>query len=452
MIPQLKGNLKKYLILFVVVCIGAITIRIIMPSIFFNIGKKQYENKKYDKAYKSFGVAKGLSPKNEDYEYSYVLALAHIKPTMSVQREMFAISEQKNENKATRLAKSQVLKWRGKIMSSYGNNYIEQAPQDNEIIRWNPETFPLKVCIDYPIEDQMPEYYRTEITKAFFQWQNSTGFMKFTFVEHPKDADIVVKFSELPENNCSEQGCKYVVAYTLPTIKKHILKQMSINLYNKDAYGNFFSDKELYNTILHEIGHALGIMGHSYSTDDLMYMTNEDAKNSIFMRYRSDFQYISPKDSNTIRLLYNIEPTITNTPIKELKTDGLIYAPVVLGAEEEISKRKIKEAENYIKKAPNLPNGYVDLAIAYAGMGDTKKASINFNKALQLVHSDYEKYEIYYNYAVTFLNNNKPKEALKHAQMAQSLQNTDDVKELIGVIEHSISTKKNLFSGSFLGE
>ena len=87
---------------------------------------------------------------------------------------------------------------------------------------------------------------------------------------------------------------------------------MTIILYSKDPFGNFFSDKELYNTILHEIGHALGIMGHSYSSEDLMYMATDNDSN-FYAPYRSSFQYLSSKDINTIKLLYKMFPDISNT-------------------------------------------------------------------------------------------------------------------------------------------
>ena len=63
---------------------------------------------------------------------------------------------------------------------------------------------------------------------------------------------------------------------------------MTITIYDKDANGSYFSDRQLYNTVLHEIGHALGIMGHSYSTDDLMYMA-EGGMSVADVAYRCGF-------------------------------------------------------------------------------------------------------------------------------------------------------------------
>ena len=106
-------------------------------------------------------------------------------------------------------------------------------------------------------------------------------------------------------------------------------------------------------------------MGHSYSSEDLMYMST-DNNNSFYAPYRSSFQYLSSKDINTLKLLYKMIPNITNTPLEEFKTRNLIYPPIILGTSKQINSRKLKEALNYIKKAPDLSGGYVDLAVAYA--------------------------------------------------------------------------------------
>lgn len=414
-----------------------------LPFAFSYLGDSAYKKANYVAAYKHYSKARAIAPKNLDFKYKYALSLSKLKPTLSVQKQIFELSQEPKEDRAVFEAKQQIINWNKKIMLNYGSNYIEQAPFDSKILRWNPATFPLKVAIDGGAD--IPEYYKVEINRAFQQWQNSTGFLKFAVDSNLKDANIIVKFLPLPKNNCDSVGCKYVVAYTEPEIKSGLLKKMTITMYDRDAMGNYFSDRELYNTILHEIGHALGVMGHSYSTEDLMYMSSTGEQNSIFARYRSSFQYISAKDLNTIKLLYNLTPDITNTDLSKLKTDGLIYGPVVLGGTDKITKRKINEAENYIKKAPNLPNGYIDLAAAYAEQGNVKKAEKNLKIALSYSKTHDEQYLIYYNLSVVYLNNNMPKEALEAAQQAKQISNTEEIAELIGNIQHAIETKRKPF-------
>lgn len=425
----------------------------LLPGIFFKKGLSELKLKHYETAHKYIGFAKKMKPNNKEYKYNYVMALAGITPTYDVQKEMFELTENQAEDSSARLAQVQIDFWKRRIMNNYGHNYIEQTPYGNNILRWDISTFPLKVCIDFPMEDKLPAYYRAEITKAFYQWQSSASFLKFTFVNNKKDAQILVKFLPLPENNCSKSGCKYVVAYTEPTIKNNKLKKMTITMYDKDAYGNYFSDKELYNTILHEIGHSLGIMGHSYSTEDLMYMSNEEQQqNNIYMRFRSSFQYISAKDINTVTLLYNLAPDITNTAISKINTEKLIYPPIILGSLEERQMDKLKEAQNYIKKAPQLPIGYIDLGIAYAELGKRQKSIEALSKALELSSTQNDQFIAYYNMAVVEMNLGDLRKAMEYAQKAQQINNTEEISDLISNISHAVNTKKKPFEDNYISD
>lgn len=216
---------------------------------------------------------------------------------------------------------------------------------------------------------------------------------------------------------------------------------MTIVLYAKDPHGNFFSDKELYNTALHEIGHALGIMGHSYSSEDLMYMSSDNS--SFYTPYRSSFQYLSSQDINTIKLLYKLIPTITNS--EKINTKGLVYAPIILGTSKDISSRKLKEAQNYVKQAPDMSGGYVDMGIAYAELNKTNDAIKAMQKAYELSKTDNERYTSLYNLSAIYMNAGELEKALTYANEAKKIMNTDEIKDLITNINHAKVTKTKPF-------
>jgi len=433
-------------LVFVLIVLYAIFINVV-PDFFYERGLNYYKKGQYVKAYKAFSTAKQIMPSNSDYRYYYIQTLSKFKPSVRIQKEMFKFMEGGQKDSASVSAGVQIAIWKNNINQLYGNNYIEQAPLNTDIIRWNPKTFPLTVYIDIQDVSKVPEYYNTEIVRAFGQWQASAGFLSFKFIDSFDPADIVVKFEPLPKSNCAESGCKYVVAHTVPTIKNNILKKMTITVYDRDANGSYFSDKELFNTLLHEIGHALGIMGHSYSTDDLMYLAKDGAESSVFSRYRSDFQYISLQDISTLKLLYNIIPTITNTPLDEINTTNLIYPPIIFGNSKEMSSQKLKEAENYVRQAPNVPNGYIDMAIAYDELGKLDKAFDALEKAFNLSKTDNDKYIVLYNFAVMYLNNDNPETALGYAEQAKTISNTEEIADLISNIEHAKATSMSPFKG-----
>lgn len=437
-----KNNKDRQLVIFIctITIIFGVVFKL-MPAYFYWQGQNLYKKQDYIKAQAYFKKSYNFNKHNKEYRYYYVKTLIHLKPTLSVQKELFEIASSTQKDSAQQAAERKVNEWKNKILSYIGDNYIEQVPLDKGIIRWDQEKFPLKVSIANFSEINLPPYYNTEILKAFGQWQTATDFIKFVLVDSTQNANIIVKISQPPDNLCSEQNCKYVVGYTTPNYKDSTLHNMTIVLYAKDPFGNFFSDKELYNTILHEIGHALGIMGHSYSSEDLMYMATED-ENNFYAPYRSSFQYLSSKDINTIKLLYKLFPTISNTPLNELNKKGQIYTPIILGTSNQISLRKLKEAQNYVKNAPEIAGGYIDMGIAYAELNKHKEAIKAMKKGYELAKSDNEKYLILYNLATIYMNIGKFDTALDYAEKAKQIYNNDDIKELIMNIKHAKLTKK----------
>lgn len=436
--------MNKDKIITILVCTFFILFAVFLkatPVCFYYQGKSALDKKDYIKAHKCLKNAYNFDKKNKDYRYYYVQSLLRLSPTVTVQKEMFNIASSDEKDSAQTVAEAKIAEWRNNILSNIGNNYIEQAPSDKGIVRWSIEKFPLKIALVNQSNVEIPEYYNNEVYRAFSQWEVSSQILKFSSTNNANDADILVKFENLPNDVCDGNGCKYVVGFTTPSIKNNILKKMTITLYTKDPNGNYFSDKELYNTILHEAGHALGIMGHSYSSDDLMYMATEGS--NFYTPYRSSFQYLSSQDINTIKLLYKLVPAITNS--EKVNTKGLVYAPIVLGTSKEISLRKLKDAQNYVKSAPDIPGGYVDLGIAYAELNKTHEAVKALQKALTLSKSDSDKYISYFNIAVVFVNSGDTKNALEYALKAQSISNNDDINELITNIRHAQITKSKPF-------
>lgn len=436
--------MNKDKIITILVCAFFILFAVFLkatPVCFYYQGKSALDKKDYIKAHKCLKNAYNFDKKNKDYRYYYVQSLLRLSPTVTVQKEMFNIASSDDKDSAQTVAEAKIAEWRNNILSNIGNNYIEQAPSDKGIVRWSIEKFPLKIALVNQSNVEIPEYYNNEVYRAFSQWEVSSQILKFSSTNNANNADILVKFENLPNDVCDGNDCKYVVGFTTPSIKNNILKKMTITLYTKDPNGNYFSDKELYNTILHEAGHALGIMGHSYSSDDLMYMATEGS--NFYTPYRSSFQYLSSQDINTIKLLYKLVPAITNS--EKVNTKGLVYAPIVLGTSKEISLRKLKDAQNYVKSAPDIPGGYVDLGIAYAELNKTHEAVKALQKALTLSKSDSDKYISYFNIAVVFVNSGDTKNALEYALKAQSISNNDEINELITNIRHAQITKSKPF-------
>lgn len=437
--------MKKRFISGIIILIATIiflTVFRFIPNLYLNAGKTDYLIKNYPSAYKSLKIAYKLNPENRDIRYYYIQTLVKLPPTLDIQKAVFDLSQTNLADSANLIANSQIGKWKGNILFRAGENYIEEVPFSDKILRWDMKKFPLKVNIKNN-STTAPAYYLEDIKNAFLQWQRVTNkLISFEFTDNPDDANILVTINTSEDmKKCSEESCKYTVAYTTPSFSGDLLKRTAIFFYDSNNLGEPFSEKEIYNTALHEIGHSLGIMGHSQNKEDLMYM--QEGNPQAFDDLRSDFQLFSPRDINTLNLLYKLVPDITNTPMDEFNTNKLIYAPIVMGSEEEINSKKIIEAQNYIQAAPNLPNGYLDLSTGYAELKQYSKAIEALNKALELSSNDEERYIVYYNFAVLYMRIKDSENALKYAELAKQIKPGSDIDGLINSINLNKSIKNN---------
>lgn len=397
---------------------------------YYNKARDLYNAKQYEQSLPLFERSLGADNKNLLTRFYYVLALSKSEPTYDVQKKLYMMGNSTLEDEAKKYARYQAVALRHKLLEGVEDNYIYNATSGNEIIRWDINSFPLKVYFENV--SSVPEYYKENIDKAFNQWTVRTNFVKFKEVSNPDEANIIIKFKDIPDDVCSGGVCKYTIAYTDPVIgTDNLLKKMNLTFYKTNPLKNKFSSLEVYNTALHEIGHTLGIMGHSDSKSDLMYSSNENNMN-MYALYRSDFQYLSLRDLRTLALLYRLEPTISDVKISN--KSHLYYSPLILGSNDARVMQKIKELKKYIAEYPNLASGYINLAAVYADNGNFEDALQTLNSASMFVKNTDEEYFVAYNRAIVYYNMQNYDEAMKFAQQANSIKPNQNVSSLISDI------------------
>jgi len=368
---------------------------------------------------------------NPKYRLDYVHALSKSNPTYSVQKSIYDIAHSDIEDGAKAEAKSQLAPLREKLMKGVEDNYIYNAVSGKQIIRWDMKKFPIKYYIEPAVG--MPPYYVKNVEKALSDWSSRTGFIKFSPAVDKRSANIYISFKDYTHDECKNGVCRYMVAYTDPVITASgVLQRMDLTFHKTNPRKVSFSQREIYNTALHEIGHTLGLMGHSDNSYDIMY-SNNDEVNSVYAHYRSEMLNLSTRDLKTLALLYRIKPTVSNT--RNLHSEKFYYAPLILGREEELLQMKLIELERYIARYPNFAAGYINVSSVYADLGQVKKALSSLDRAEQLAKTADERYLVEYNRAVIYYNSHDIKSALAFAQKAKGIKQSPEIDELISEIK-----------------
>jgi len=104
-----------------------------------------------------------------------------------------------------------------------------------------------------------------------------------------------------------QKTCKKMLSYLCPTMHFSWKRQVSIKIQGKTYLGKAeiligkhspdgwkFNDVQLNKITLHEIGHAIGILGHSENINDIMYYSTDMKRQST----------LSSKDIETVNKIY----------------------------------------------------------------------------------------------------------------------------------------------------
>ena len=431
-----KKRIPKRLIFLAFVLAGAVYVYLHGADIAYNQAKMLYDQKQYAKSLQYFEIATLMDKDNLDAYYYYARALNSLPMTYDVQKRLFRISHEGKSGAAATLANTRISKYRYFILTHAGGNYIQQVPYQDKVLHWNPEKFPIKVYIEP--NDSLKPYYITQAKNAFGAWNKATkNFIRFEFVKDPSSADIDYRFIE-KDNAKESAGGKFVLAYAEPTLSGNKLKKFDIRFSTTDERGKPFSVENVYLTSIHEIGHALGIMGHSFYENNIMYPSSIEDK-SVHAKHHA--RGITAEDLNTLKLLYAIKPEITNSAYSEKSLSKMAYAPVILGDKKEINNKKIEQAKQYIQNAPELPNGYMDLASAYYELENYQESLNNLYQALLRTHNNDAKYPILYNMTITYFEARDYNHALDYAQMASNIKSSTEINAIISYLKFKIGNK-----------
>lgn len=383
--------------------------------IYAQIGNFYYKHNKIVESQKFFEKSFALGDKS--FREVYVNSIINSPLTIEAQEKLVKIAEDDTDDSASMKAKYFLYDLRRELHRTYPLNYVGQAPYSQKIIRWS------KFPITYAFVNTgiAPNEYVEEIKKAFNEWERQGPVM---FAEVNKNPNIVVEFLNNKSGDVN-YAQKYVVAYTTPNVHSNTLENMEIKFYVQLPDGTMFTRNQVYNTALHEIFHALGFMGHSYDSGNIMYMAKDNKVIVDDTRLE-----LTEADVSTLKLLYKIKPDITNKG--DLKSEYVPY--LVLGDDGEVNFSKTKEAKHYIYQAPTLPGGYIDLAESLVAQRKYPEAIRALEKALTLADNNDIKYIIYYNLAVSYFYINHFEMSEDYINKAKEIKDEEELHYLLAEI------------------
>ncbi len=148
--------------------------------------------------------------------------------------------------------------------------YVSQSLKNGRLMRWT--YMPLKVYVA-PMKfysKQGEDYkYRGMVRRACEEWQTATkGKVSFTFVKTLLESNVNVDWKRV------ERKALGHCYFSFDGANRLYGAEVAIGLTDGYIHGDYGDESEVYHTILHEIGHAIGL-GHSPYKTDIMYTPHQ---------------------------------------------------------------------------------------------------------------------------------------------------------------------------------
>ncbi len=285
-------------------------------------------------------------------------------------------------------------------------NYLTNAANTKgQIVKWGKRN--LKVYIEDGAHKNTVLRGVTEFSTVF------SDIFAISVIDDKNLSDIEVVFQARPNANPKSLE----LGITFPQYDNNgIIQKSHIALYTQHPITQqALTEAEIYSTFLHEMGHAVGVVGHSQESGDLMYAS-------------SSRKTYSERDIATIKAIYSTSEISSDT-------------------KQQIAANKLTEAQNYAQKYPKEGGAWISLAQTYYAQNNYAKAAEAYKAAIKISPNDVN---IYIGLASCYYASKKYDEAIECLQYAKSL-NLDKYQEkrITELLSYNYNAKGDLDNGYF---
>lgn len=264
-----------------------------------------------------------------------------------------------------------------------GEDYLERITENGRRVRWALTKMPLKVYIEQTpigIRNFQPAFV-SQVRRGLDVWCGVLGHqLSYALVNRKEDADIQVSWTNTIDTrgHHGDGGTAYTAGLMIPHLRDGQIEHMEVKIATFDIQGKPQTADVIYAVATHELGHSLGLLGHSDSPGDIMYAENQHVTSP------------SQRDMNTLRKLYTLAADVNN-----LSPEGREVAPdraveLAKAAEEHLAQLETQAQQD------GMALTYLNLSVAYYHKGKQVAeqggdAEVWYQKALGAVNQALQK-------------------------------------------------------------